>query len=122
MLATNAELEAAAGRYTQALELVESVGSPLGADTRERFFDRYAGLYADVMIVAARELDADRVAALVADYAGYAGREGRAAAGQRLREYEQSLPTRGQDLTKEEIERNKAIAHVVSDARKRLTS
>ena len=53
-------------------------------------------------------------------YSGRAGKAGRAAAGQRLREYEQLIPTKGNDLTKEEVERNKGYIRALGDARKVL--
>ena len=44
-----------------------------------------------------------------------------AAATQRLREYEQALPTCGADLTKEQIEQAEATGRILSDARQALS-
>jgi hypothetical protein len=116
------ELEAATGRFAQAMGIVARVGLTItGEEVRATFFATWAGLYAEAIYTAAREQSAERAQALASDYANRASREGAARAGQRLREFEQSLPTRGADLTKEDIERNKATAKVLAEARKALT-
>src|SRR5262249_52281080 len=116
------EIEAALGRFTQAVELVERVGAGLAeSGDRATFYDRYAPLYTGAIRAAAIERNAERALALARAYAERADRAGRARAVQRLREYEQQLPLRGADLTKEQIEQNKAIARILADARKVLT-
>jgi hypothetical protein len=55
---------------------------------------------------------------LARGYAGRSGKTGRAAASQRLREYEQLIPTKGNELTKEEVERNKGYIRALGDVRK----
>jgi tetratricopeptide (TPR) repeat protein len=121
VLAETPELEAAVGRFQQALALYERVAQGI-ADAGERasFFDGRAALYADAMLAAAREQNAARALELARSYAERADRAGRAAASQRLRELEQAVPLRGAELTKEQIERNKAIARILADARKAI--
>lgn len=116
------EIEAAVGRFTQALTLIERVGDAL-TDTHDQtsFYDGRAAIYADAIYASAREQNASRALELARHYAGRSDRAGHAAAGQRLKEYEQSIPTRGADLTKEQIEQNKAIARILSDARQALS-
>jgi hypothetical protein len=53
-------------------------------------------------------------------YRQRASRVGRATAVQRLREYEQTLTARGADASKEDIERNKAVAAILFGLRKSL--
>lgn len=116
------EVEAAVGRFAQALELIERVGDGVSdAHDRASFYDGRATHYADAIYASAREQHAARALELTHHYAGRSDRAGRAAAGQRLKEYEQSIPTRGADLTKEQIEQNKAIARILSDARQALS-
>lgn len=116
------EIEAAVGRFRQAMSLVERVGTGIGdAVTRTGFFDRQAPLYGDAIFASARERNNDRAQEVAARYAELAGRAGLAAATQRLREYEQALPTRGADLTKEQIEQAKVTGRILSDARQALS-
>ncbi|MGZ3676441.1 MAG: hypothetical protein ACXVCO_19230, partial [Ktedonobacterales bacterium] len=116
------EIEAAIGRFTQALALIERVGDAISdAHDRVSFYDGRAALYADAIYAFAREQNAARAQEVAQHYAGRSDRAGRAAAGQRLKEYEQSIPIRGADLTKEQIEQNKTIARILSDARQALS-
>ncbi|MGH2516467.1 MAG: hypothetical protein ACRDHP_12505, partial [Ktedonobacterales bacterium] len=116
------EIEAAVGRYRRAMELVEQIGGGIAdATERARFYDSHALLYAEALFTSARENDAARAQELARAYAGRAGKPGHALAAQHLREYEQSLPTRGAGLTKDDIEQNKAVAHILAAARKLLT-
>jgi hypothetical protein len=108
-------------RYARALELIERVGTGLkGATQRVSFFDRAASLYSEAIYAAVRQEDSVRAVEVARGYSGRAGKAGRAAAGQRLREYEQLIPTRGNDLTKEEVERNKGYIRALGEARKIL--
>lgn len=116
------EIEAAVGRFTQALALIERVGDAVSdAHDRISFYDGRAMLYADAVYASAREQNAARAMELAQHYAGRSDKAGRAAAGQRLKDYEQSIPTRGADLTKEQIDQNKTIVRVLSDARQVLS-
>ncbi len=104
----------------RALALVERVGGGIAdAQARAGFFDGYAAFYCEGMLIAAREQHAEQVSELAQRYAAHAGKAGRAAAVQCLREYEEALPVRG-DVSKEEIERNKAIVALLAGARKSL--
>jgi tetratricopeptide (TPR) repeat protein len=115
------ELEAANGMYSRAMSIVERVAGTIpAADQWGTFFDRWYTLYADTIFALASEQNGQQAQAVTAGYAGHADREGRARAAQRLREFEQALPTRGADLTREDIERNKAIAKILGEARKTL--
>jgi hypothetical protein len=84
------------------------------------FFDRAASLYSEAIYAAVRQEDNARAGEVARDYAGLVGKAGRAAAGQRLREYEQLIPTKGNELTKEEVERNKGYIRALGEARKIL--
>ena len=117
------EIEAAVGRYRQAIELVEAVGGGIADEAiRAGFYYSRAALYAEAILASARESNAERAREIARAYATNAARAGLALAAQRLREYEQDLPTRGSDLTKEQIEQNKAIGHVLAEARKALST
>ncbi|HUY75856.1 MAG TPA: hypothetical protein VMV29_03745, partial [Ktedonobacterales bacterium] len=115
------ELEAAVGRYAQAQRLVERVGDALAdAVTRAGFYDAQAMLYAEAIYTLASEQSADGALTVARAYAGRAGKAGRAAASQRLREYDHALPRQGASLAADEATRNKAIARILADARKAL--
>jgi hypothetical protein len=121
LLLDNIELEAATARIAHALELVESVGDKIGDESgREGFFDGYAAFYCEGVLAAARERNEDNAHQIMLRYRQRAGKVGRATAGQRLREYEQTLTVREADASKEDIERNKAIAATLSGLRKSL--
>ena len=121
MTAEPPKFEVANKRYARALELVEQVGTGLkDAGQRVSFFDRAASLYSEAIYAAVRQEDNERALELTHGYAGRAGKAGRSAAGQRLREYEQLIPTKGNELTKEEIERNKGYIRTLGDARRAL--
>ncbi|HEY7022020.1 MAG TPA: hypothetical protein VH349_12950, partial [Ktedonobacterales bacterium] len=121
MTAEPPKFEVANKRYARALELVERVGTGL-QDTAQRvsFFDRAASLYSEAIYAAVRQEDSARAGEVAHGYSGRAGKTGRAAAGQRLREYEQLIPTKGNELTKEEVERNKGYIRALGDVRKVL--
>ncbi len=105
------------------MQLIERVATSVNdAATRATFYDAHPTVYADAIVVAAREQNAAHALEVAARYAEHAGRAGRAAASQRLREREQAIPLRGPNLTKEDIERNKAIVRALADARKQLSS
>ncbi|MBF6592394.1 MAG: tetratricopeptide repeat protein, partial [Ktedonobacterales bacterium] len=115
------ELEAAIGRYARAMESVARVSGTINdADVRGVFFDTWAGLYAEAVYASARAANAPRALELAQAYGGRASQTGRARALQQLREFEQALPTKGADLTKEEVERNKVTGKILADARKAL--
>jgi tetratricopeptide (TPR) repeat protein len=121
MTAAPPKFEVANKRYARALELVERVGTGLqDAAQRASFFDRAASLYSEAIYAAVRQEDSARTVEVARGYAGRAGKAGRAAAGQRLREYEQLIPTKGNELTKEEVERNKGYIRALGEARKIL--
>lgn len=116
------ELEAAVGRFRQALELVERVGTGISdMAIRAGFFSHQAPLYGDAIFASAREQHAERALEVAHRYAELADRSGLAVAAQRLREYEQSLPTRGADLTKEQIEQAKVTGRILADTRQALS-
>jgi tetratricopeptide (TPR) repeat protein len=112
---------AAHERFAQAITLVEQVGDAI-ADEQERagFYDTRAPLYADVIADAAQAQDAERMRALVGEYRDRAGKSGRLALAQRLQEFEHLIPERSADLTPDEAARNKAVAHILADARRSL--
>ena len=72
------------------------------------------------MLAAARAQNVELANQLALRYKEQAGKSGRAAAVQRLREYEQAITIRGADLSKEDVERNKATAAVLASLRKVL--
>jgi tetratricopeptide (TPR) repeat protein len=115
------KFEVASKRYARALELVELVGMGLAdVGNRVSLFDRAASLYSEAIYAAVRQEDAAHTLELAQSYAGRAGKTGRSAASQRLREYEQLIPTKGNELTKVEIERNKGYIRALGEARKVL--
>ncbi|HST87532.1 MAG TPA: hypothetical protein VLJ14_04070, partial [Ktedonobacterales bacterium] len=122
LLLETGELEAAVGRFSQAIATVERLSANIAdGAARASYFDARAPLYVAAIHAWALESNAARAQEIAASYAGQAARPGRAAAGQRLREIERAIPTRGADLTKEQIERNKAIQRILADARKALS-
>ena len=121
LLLENAETEAANGRFARAMELVERVGDGLrDAEGKQSFYDSYAALYAEAIVAAARESNEARASELARTYAGRAGRAGKAAANQSLRQAEQAITARVPEQSKEDVERNKAIAKTLANARKLL--
>jgi tetratricopeptide (TPR) repeat protein len=122
LLLDHGDLETARLRVAHALELVEQVGKGLedGA-ARPGFFDGYAAFYSEGMLVAARAQQVETANQLALGYKKLSTRVGRAAAVQRLSEYEQAITVRGADLSKEDIERNRATAALLSSVRKTLS-
>lgn len=108
-------------RFEQAISLVERVGDAI-ADEQGRgvFYDMRAPLFADALVEAAQAHDAARVTALVDDYRRRASKSGRLVLAQRLQEFERVIPVRSADLTPEEAAHNKAMAHLLADARRSL--
>ena len=98
------------------------MAAPSRTVMRARGSSRYARRSIEAIHAAARELNAERALALAGRYGERAGREGRAEAAQKLREFEQRLPIKGPDLTREEIDRNKSIGRILAHARKALAS
>jgi tetratricopeptide (TPR) repeat protein len=118
VLAERGELEAADGRYAHAVELSERVGRALADEAdRHAFFDGRALLYAEAILVAARREGAGRSTQLATSYAGLAGSTGRAVVARRLREDESGLPVRGEQLSEDDILRNRAAARLLAGAR-----
>jgi hypothetical protein len=115
------ELEAALGKYQQALALVERVGDSI-ADLGDRaaYFDGYVALYAEAIFAAARQRAEQTADAITAALAAHATRPGRQTAAHRLREFARSLPTSGQDLERDEQDRNKQVVALLDTARKAL--
>ena len=121
-LADVPEMEAASEQYSQAIERVEHIsGAIQNAERRAGFVGTYVELYCEAIRLAALDRNGERGAALARWFAGSAYREGVDRAIQRLREYEQQIPIRGADLTKEQIERNKEVVRLVQEARKVLS-
>ncbi|HEX5571145.1 MAG TPA: tetratricopeptide repeat protein, partial [Ktedonobacterales bacterium] len=120
-LLVDPELEAAVGRYQQALALVERVGQSV-ADLGDRaaFFDGYAALYAEAVFAAARERSQAISLEVATSFATRATRPGRHTAAQRVREFARSIQTSGRDLEPEELERNKQVVALLDAARKAL--
>ena len=117
------ELEAAVGALSQAIGQVTEVANSLAdAAQRARFFGSRHTLWADAVHLSARELNEERTHGLATQYRSLADTDGRAAAAQRLREYEQAIPQRSSDLTKEELQRNRKIVQLLESARKTLVS
>jgi hypothetical protein len=122
LLLDHGDLEAAGLRSTHALDLVERVGDGLkDAAARPGFFDGYAAFYCEGILVAARAQQVETANQLASRFKMLSTKVGRAAAAQRLSEYEQAITVRGADLSKEDIERNRATAALLSGARKTLS-
>jgi tetratricopeptide (TPR) repeat protein len=115
------ELETVVGKYQQALALVGRVGDSI-ADLGDRaaYFDGYVALYAEAIFASARNRAEDAVNAITAALAMHATRPGRQTAAHRLDEFARSLPTSGQDLEREEQDRNKQVIALLESARKAL--
>ncbi|HLY29646.1 MAG TPA: hypothetical protein VKQ36_01335, partial [Ktedonobacterales bacterium] len=113
------ELEAAVGRYTQAIKRLTQVGEHVAdLEARASLFDAQALLYAETIYALASEQSATRATELARDYGGRAGKAGRAALTQRLREYEQTLKATDADVPEEEAHRNKTTAQALAAIRK----
>jgi hypothetical protein len=122
LLLDHGDLETAGLRTVHALDLIERVGDGLkDAAARSSFFDGYAAFYSEGMLVAARAQQVETANQLVSRYKTASTKVGRAAVAQRLSEYEQAITVRGADLSKEDIERNRATAALLSSVRKTLS-
>jgi tetratricopeptide (TPR) repeat protein len=122
LLLDHGDLEKAGLRTAYALDLVERVGEGLkDAALRSSFFDGYAAFYSEGMLVAARAQQVETANQLALRYKRLSTKVGRAAAVQRLSEYEQAITVRGAGLSKEDIERNRATAALLSSVRKTLS-
>lgn len=115
------ELEAAEGRYRQALALVEGVGDAISdMGDRASFFDGYASLYAEAIYAAARARASDATNTITASLHKRATRTGCDDVAHRLQEYARAIPTSGRDLEPDERERNEQIVELLTAARKTL--
>ena len=120
-LLDRSELATANRYFEQAISTVERVaGTVPSEEARIGFCGTWSELYAEAIFASASDLHAERALTLATDFAAGADRQARARAAQHLREFEQALPTRGAGLSKDDIERNKAIAKVLSQARQAL--
>jgi hypothetical protein len=98
--------------------LVEQVTGRLAApDDRRAFLRRWLGLYSDAVISSIRTGNDERARALAESFAARAGGAELAA---QLKAYEESIPTRGGNLTKEQQDQNKQLVKRISDLRKKL--
>ncbi|HEU5200949.1 MAG TPA: hypothetical protein VFU32_15025, partial [Ktedonobacterales bacterium] len=104
--------------FEGALALVEKVTGRLATpDDRRAFLRRWLGLYSDAVLSNIRTGHDERARTLAESFATHTGDAELAA---QLKAFEESLPTRGGNLTKEQQDQNKQLAKHISYLRKRL--
>jgi tetratricopeptide (TPR) repeat protein len=112
------QLDLARNDLTRAIELVERVMHTLRLPEQwSTFLHQYAELYAQAAIAAVRRNRDAEALAILSSFARIAGED---AIVQHIKDYENSVPTSGDELTEDEVAANKDLVRRLRELRKRL--
>jgi len=111
-------LDLAINDLSQAIALVERVMNTLSTPEQwSLFLNQYADLYAQAAITEARRNQDSKAKEILSSFARIAGN---AAIAQHLKTYEESVPTKGEDLTEDEIRANRDLIRRIRELRRSL--
>ena len=118
ILLAREQLDLARNDLTRAIELVERVMHTLRSPEQwSMFLHQYAELYAQAAIAAVRRNRDAEALAILSSFARIAGED---AIVQHIKDYENSVPTSGDELTEDEVAANKDLVRRLRELRKRL--